>query len=171
MIELVRDYVIPQAYAVLPKEMQSREATGMLLAIGLQESRFLHRRQLPNGPARGFWQFERSGGVHGVLSHPSTAEHARTVLKALRYPYLVTFESEGGIWEALEHNDVLACCFARLLLWTLPDPLPTAEQSDEGWRQYLAAWRPGRPHVSSWPTFFTEAFHRVTFADFRRLNA
>lgn len=171
MIELVRDYVIPQAYAVLPKEMQSREATAMLLAIGLQESRFLHRRQLPVGPARGFWQFERGGGVHGVLSHPSTAEHARHALKLLRYPYLVTFDAEREIWEALEHNDVLAAVFARLLLWTLPEALPMPEQTEEGWRQYLDAWRPGKPHRASWPSFFTEAFDRVTFADFRRLNA
>ena len=28
----------------------------MLLAIGLQESRFVHRRQI-GGPACGFWQF------------------------------------------------------------------------------------------------------------------
>lgn len=140
----------------------------MLLAIGLQESRFLERRQLPVGPARGFWQFERGGGVHGVLEHPRTIEPVKHALRSLRYPYLASFGAEREIWEALEHNDVLAAVFARLLLWTLPDPLPTAEQPSEAWRQYLAAWRPGKPHFDSWPTFYTEAHDRVTFADFKR---
>jgi len=38
--------------------------------------------------------------------------------------------------------------FARLLLWTLPSALPTT--ADEGWTQYLDAWRPGKPHPATW---------------------
>src|SRR3546814_6857126 len=55
----------------------------MLLAIGLQESRFLHRAQI-GGPARGYWQFER-GGVHGVLSHHASKAEAGKLCAALDY--------------------------------------------------------------------------------------
>jgi hypothetical protein len=54
------------------------------------------------------------------------------------------------VYEAIEHQDVLACAFARLLLWTSPRALPTSEQPDHGWREYLATWRPGKPRESEW---------------------
>lgn len=54
--------ILDPALKLLPS-MDSVRARMMLLAIGLQESRFEHRRQLGNGPARGFWQFESGGGV------------------------------------------------------------------------------------------------------------
>lgn len=37
--------------------MTSPQEIAMLYAIRLQEGRFLHRRQLGDGPARGLWQF------------------------------------------------------------------------------------------------------------------
>ena len=55
----------------------------MLLAIGLQESRLTHRRQI-GGPARGLWQFERGGGVAGVLRHAASRDHALSVCDARR---------------------------------------------------------------------------------------
>ena len=66
--QVMRDAVRP-ALALLPAAMNTPQARCMLLAIGLQESRFVHRRQI-GGPARGFWQFERGtrtsrGGVWG----------------------------------------------------------------------------------------------------------
>lgn len=143
MIELIRSVVIPAAFTMLPAAMSSPEAVRMLLAIGWQESRFLHRRQL-GGPARGFWQFETSG-VRGVLAHPESKKPVRDALMLLRYPYEPT---PHGCHAAIEHNDLLACVFARLYLWTLPDPLP--HTADAAWRQYLAVWRPGKPHPDSW---------------------
>lgn len=143
----IRRYVIPAAYDVLPAAMASAEATVMLLAIGYQESRFEHRKQI-GGPARGYWQFEQGGGVRGVLGHQASRMTARIVLEELGYPGEPT---TWGVYDALAHNDVLACCFARLLLWTLPDPLPSREDPDVGWDQYVAAWRPGRPHPRTWP--------------------
>src|SRR5690606_35531315 len=67
-LDVVVEQAIWPAYALLPSRMDSDRATVMLLAIGLQESRFEHRRQI-KGPARGFWQFERGGGVRGVMTH------------------------------------------------------------------------------------------------------
>lgn len=153
MIEHVNAYVIPAAFSFLPANMDSPEARRMLLAIGLQESRFKHRRQI-RGPARGYWQFERGGGVMGVLLHGATAGMARAACDALNY------RPDGwAVYDALEDNDTLACIFARLLLWTLPDALPTDPEA--GWDQYLAAWRPGKPHPETWPAFYDEAAHII----------
>lgn len=66
----VRDNLIPAAARLLPGVAFTPEAKVMLLAIGLQESRFEHRRQI-KGPARGFWQFEAGGGTAGVLRQRS----------------------------------------------------------------------------------------------------
>lgn len=124
--------------------MESPDASQMLYAIGYQESRFDHRVQL-GGPARGFWQFERLGGVIGVLSHSTTRDHIRNALSMLRYA-----DSGDECYTAIAHNDALAACFARLLLYTLPAALPTLDDSDEGWRQYKQAWGPGKPHPETW---------------------
>lgn len=53
MMDLSEIYqkAIRPAYAELPASMRTREATVLLLAIGLQESAFRYRRQI-KGPAR-----------------------------------------------------------------------------------------------------------------------
>jgi hypothetical protein len=48
--------------------------------------------------------------------------------------------------------------FARLLLFTLPAPLPLQSDPDEGWRQYLDAWRPGTPHLATWTANYAAAW-------------
>lgn len=145
-------HVLPTAYSLLPPQMASPQATAMLMAIGWQESRFTHRRQI-NGPARGYWQFERDGGVRAVLEHPSSQVAAVGVLDVLGYP-----PQPGAIYEALEHHDVLAACWARLLLWTSPRLLPDAERHVDGWLIYLATWRPGKPHPQTWQGFYERAW-------------
>lgn len=150
-------HVLPAAYALLPTKMQSPRATAMLLAIGLQESRFEHRTQI-GGPAHGFWQFERGGGVRGVLTHPSTAHYIAGVMDSLCY----AGDSTDACYQAIVHNDVLAACFARLLLWTVPGRLPDAQGADAGWQQYLDGWRPGKPHPETWRTCFDSAWNLVT---------
>ena len=138
--------------SLLPEKMNTHEARAMLLAIGLQESRFEHRFQV-GGPARGFWQFEKGGGVKGVLDHHSTKEYITGVCKTLRIP-----ATETDCYEAIAYNDPLACCFARLLLYTLPVKLPLKNESQKGWEQYIAAWRPGKPHFESWGAYFNTAW-------------
>lgn len=146
MIDYVRRFVLPAAYSILPTSMGSEQATAMLLAIGWQESRLEKRRQV-GGPARGLWQFESGGGVVGVLKHAKTREHARTALRRLGYPHEPT---PHGVHLALEHNDVLAAIWARLLLWTVPGALPKVTESALGWFQYESGWRPGKPKPESW---------------------
>jgi len=159
VIELFARYLIPAAYAVLPPVMNSPKATAMLLAIIGQESGFRERRQFGGGPARGFLMFERGGGVKGVCTHPDTRDILRSALVALRY------EKDIGqtvaLYQHLEHNDVLACVFGRLLLWTVKAPLPNRGEYDEAWRNYIAGWRPGKPHREAFNAHYDLAW---TFA-------
>lgn len=123
----------------------------MLLAIGLQESRFVHRRQI-KGPARGFWQFEQGGGVRGVLQHGASSALAAKICAARKVPPMST-----AVYAALEHDDILACCFARLLLWTDPKPLPAIGDKQAAWDLYERTWRPGKPHRDTWDNLYDRA--------------
>lgn len=141
MTQVLRDVVekaIKPAFALLPARMRSRESVAMLLAIGLQESLFKYRRQMGNGPARGFWQFEKMGGVAGVLQHRTTAALVAEICRARGVA-----ATAGDAHAALEHDDVLAAVFARLLLWTDPKLLPALNDADGAWKLYLRTWRPG----------------------------
>lgn len=143
--------ILEPAAKLLPLRMDTVAARVMLLAIGQQESRFEFRRQLGNGPARGLWQFERGtrasrGGVWGVFLH----EQSRGYLQGLCASRRLDFEP-GAIWAALERDDILAACVARLLLWTDPKPLPAIDDAAAAWDLYaVRTWRPGKPHPQTW---------------------
>lgn len=156
MIDHVLTYVLPAAYSLLPAKMQSPEATALLIAIGLNESRFVHRRQI-GGPARGFWQFELGGGVQGVLRHQASRPAILNAIRALEY----RTDDAAALYVALEHQDTLAACFARCLLWTLPGALPGPNDAERAWNQYLDAWRPGEPHHEIWKGNYTMAWDAV----------
>lgn len=157
-LDLVMSTSIRPGLALLPPAMDSREARVMMLAIGLQESRFTTRRQhplrpgMPYGPANGFWQFERGGGVKGVLLHRSSRDYARIVCEARGVN-----SDARTVWEALAEDDVLAAAFARLLLFTDPKPLPAIGAQDAAWAYYLRTWRPGRPHKGTWANLYARA--------------
>lgn len=148
-------YAIAPALDLLPDSMDSKEARCLLLAIGLQESGFQTRRQ-KRGPARGLWQFERGGGVSGVLRHPASAALAKRVCAARG----VTADSPS-VYLLLEHDDILAAAFARLLLWTDPAPLPALGQADAAWDYYESTWRPGKPHPERWAGHYAAALKAV----------
>lgn len=123
-------------------------ARRLLLAIALQESRIKHRRQVSSdgtesGPAASFWQFEQGGGCKGVLTHRQVAPSMRKVCEDFNVE-----PTSRGLWEAMRYQDVVAAAAARLLVYTLPGALP--ETVDDGWGQYLNAWRPGKPHPATW---------------------
>lgn len=158
MIDQALRSIVPCAYSVLPTAMRSSAATAMLLSIGLQESRFLHRRQI-EGPARGFWQFERGGGIKGVMTHPKTTGPLATALTEMRYASVIN--DAFKLHAIVEHNDVVAAVFARLLLWTVPGALPGRDEPGKAWSQYIEGWRPGRPHRETWNNYFVEAWARI----------
>lgn len=128
----------------------------MLLAIGLQESALIYRRQFGNGPARGLWQFERGGGVAGVLQHRATAGFAADLCAVLDVR-----ADPLEVWNQMERDDVLAAGFARLLLWSDPSPLPKIGDVDGAWELYLRTWRPGKPHVHAWRDNYNRAVEFV----------
>ena len=143
----IREQAITPALALLPARMSSPEAEVMLLAIGLQESRFQQRRQLvgspprPTGPAKSFWQAELGGGmVTGLLRyHDDRVRDLAVGLCAVRgVP-----AQPRAVWEAIEHDDVLAAGLARLLLFTDPARLPGLGDEEGAWQLYLRTWRPG----------------------------
>lgn len=118
-----------------------------MLAIALQESGLNHRRQLvggtESGPATSFWQFERGGGCRGVMTHPATAKHMERVCADYNIE-----PSAYSLWQAMQYQDIVAAIAARLLIYTLPHALPTT--AEQGWQQYIEAWRPGKPHPQTW---------------------
>ncbi|NMK48065.1 hypothetical protein [Achromobacter sp. Bel] len=150
-LDVITRTVINPALALLSAGMDSPEARVMLLAIGLQESRFLHRRQI-GGPARGLWQFEQGGGVRGVLAHPASRDAAQRICAACRVA-----PAAASVYPVLETDDVLACAFARLLLWTDAKRLPSVDDSSGAWSLYLRTWRPGKPHPQTWPALHAQA--------------
>ena len=155
--------------ASLDGPRRDARADTLLLAISGQESDWHHRVQRSrrrdgtwfDGPARGLWQFERGGGVAGVLQHRASAQLARALCAARNIT-----PASRVVWERLAVDDILAAGFARLLLWTDPRPLPAIDDSDTAWQVYLRNWRPGKPHPSRWP-----ACHRAARAAVARRDA
>lgn len=144
--------VVEPGLRLLPSRMDTDPARVMLLAIGLQESRLIHRRQI-GGPARGLWQFERGGGVTGVLRHKASAALADSVCEARGVD-----PTPSKLYEALAGDDLLACAIARLLLFTDPRPLPGLDAPAEAaWEYYIRNWRPGKPHRKTWDAFHEQA--------------
>ena len=149
----------PTLVEFLPVQMNSPQARIMLVAIGLQESRFLHRYQVTSdpkqkGPARSFWQFEAGGGCAGVLRHSASRFWMHGVCTKLNCPPI-----SSALWRQMETDDQLACVAARLLLFTDPKRLPT--ESDPAWDLYMRTWRPGKPHRSTWDQFYRFAHQLV----------
>lgn len=136
-----RNGPVADALLLLPAKMTSPQAELMLLAIGLQESELKHRRQHGNGPARSMWQAEQGGGmVAGLLGfHNQDVQDLARGLCAVRgVP-----AQPRAVWEAIEHDDVLAAGLARLLLYTDPARLPGLGDEEGAWQLYLRTWRPG----------------------------
>ncbi len=148
---VIRTAINP-AMALLPVKMDTPAARVQLLAIRLQESRFLYRRQLGNGPARGLWQFERTGGVRGVLTHPASREHAYRICGVRGVA-----PGAAAVHPALETDDMLAAAFARLLMWTDGWRLPAVGDEQGGWDMYIRTWRPGKPHPQTWGGLYAQA--------------
>jgi hypothetical protein len=156
MLDQIVGFTIPAAFALLPEPMRTIEARALLVTIGLQESGFRRRRQEP-GSARGFWQFEVNG-IQGVLDHDRTQLVISRVLAHLHYDHT---QDARDLHPFVEHNDTLACCFARCLLWTSLDALPTRAEKGGAARSfalYRTLWRPGKPKASTWGVFYEQGW-------------
>lgn len=155
MSNIVRMAINEALTEMLPVNFNTQAARLMMLVIQKQEDPEERRYQvvrrvdgtLPKnivgpktakGPARGLWQFEAGGGIHGVLTHKKTRDHIRVICDHYNVP-----ATARACWEAVENNDILAACFARLLLWSDPLPLPKINEPESAWDLYLRTWRPG----------------------------
>lgn len=153
-LDAVLTNIVQPALAELPISMDTPGARVLLLATGLQESRFEHRRQMGNGPAASFWQMEKGGGIRGVM------EHERSTALALNATRDMAFEWDVvSIWQIFQkpEGDRLACIFARLLLFTDRRPLPVWDDVAGSWATYLRIWRPGKPHAETWAAYHAQA--------------
>lgn len=157
---------IRPALTLLPTRMDTPAVQALLLAIMMQESWDLqHRRQI-RGPARGLPQYELPG-IRGVLDHPASRTLARSICSDLLYPIevggenTVTEDTVQAVHLAVEHNDTLAAALARLTLWRLPATLPRMDEPEAAYDQYLAGWRPGKPHPEPWEARYARAWETV----------
>lgn len=168
---ILRDIIGPALdhLAAIGGPRRDPRADVLLLAIAGQEANWTHRVQRSrrangtwfDGPARGLWQFERGGGVAGVLQHRASARIARELCLSRD-----VMPESRHVWERLSEDDLLAAGFARLLLWTDHRPLPALDDQDEAWETYLRNWQPGKPHPSRWPPNYRAALSAVA----RRLD-
>lgn len=153
------------AAKLLPAIPFTSDVCVLMLAIGLQESKLAYRRQIGNGPARGIFQFEKGtassrGGVTGLMLHAGSVPLMKAVCVARKVPWDAT-----AIWSGLETDDVLACCVARIMLWTDPKKIPSRVDEQGGWDAYARIWRPGKPHPEFWPANHASAVQAVISAD------
>lgn len=123
---------------LLPAKMTSQAAQVLLYCTNRQENPQRVPKQLPNGPAVGDYQFEKGGGIKGVMTHPASADLARKACAARG----VAFEA-GAIYLALQSDPILAAALARLLYYTDPKALPDVGDERGTWALYLRTWRPG----------------------------
>lgn len=125
------------------RDLATQPARKMMVAIAVQESGLRHRRQV-RGPARGLWQFERIACEEMLRRYPAiTTDLCRELL----------FERHVDvIYGSLADSDMLAACFARLLLWSDPRPLPGRGDEEAAWNYYIRNWRSGKPHRNRWTT-------------------
>lgn len=136
---------VDAAFQLLPVKMDTRPARVIHAAIGYQETKYLTRVQYGNGPARGYWQFEKGGGVKGVMMFGGqVSDLALKICEARKVPF-----QRELIWKAFETDDVLAAAFARLLMYTDAAPLP--DNAVDAWKMYAnRVWNPGKPHPDEW---------------------
>jgi hypothetical protein len=129
----------------------------LLLAIAGQESGWSERIQAGNGPAHGFWQFER-GGVTDVLTTATTYKMAMAACAAAQTP-----ANPRKVWQlmATVAGDHLAVALARLLLWSDPAPLPAVGSEQMSWNYYANNWRPGKPRPNDWLGIYRTAVDTV----------
>ena len=174
---------IPQARQWMPETPWTPQANVMLGAMGLQESDGQDIRQVGGGPGMGYWQEE--AGIGLVLTNRSSAALARRCVElsgilAGQNPGMFspdgTVEGQAGggypsttvplIVAGMRRNflnfPTLQLCFARLMLWDNPNPLPALGDCNGAWNYYDATWRPGSPRQEKWAACYAASLQHFT---------
>lgn len=140
--------IVPRVPITIPSRL-------IMLTIAGQEGGWEFRIQAGNGPAHGFYQFERRGGVAGVLGDTVTTGAARDLCAAVG---IVASSVNAWAMMASPAGDLLAVGFARLLLWSDPAALPAPGDVEGAWNYYLRNWRPGSPRPAAWQSNYSAAY-------------
>ena len=155
-LEALRDQAVVPACVMLSiamrRDLTTRHAVRMLLAVTQQEDPEVRRRQVTIGRkplpdylgAYGRWQTEVD--TVRLLQGNVTSNMVPVLGQLIR---LAPAETMAKLLEA-PSGDLLAAVLARLLLWCDPRPLPDSE--DAGWVCYAQrVWKPSKPHHDTWP--------------------
>ncbi len=119
-------------------------AANLLVGTAYIESKFVYRRQLGGGPAKGLWQMEPNTAKWLAREYlQSRLDLAQTVTLILSSSFPVCREDLFGavntdrLMFGIEHNDLLACVFARLKYLSIPDAIPdTIKGLAKYWKMY-----------------------------------
>lgn len=141
----LKEVVVPALSLVTPTKLDTPSARVQLVTTAMQESSLRHRWQVidpikpeTKGPARGLLQFERGGGVRGVMRSPVTKSNAMLICEQRHVPF-----DETAVWVRMETDDILCAAFGRQLLFADPHSLPPMGDEEGAWECYLRCWRPG----------------------------
>jgi hypothetical protein len=136
--------------------LHSTAAEQLLLGTAMQESDLVYRRQLGNGPARGFFQMEPA--THNDIWDnflKYKTELADKVANLLSDP-------DTDKIDELENNDRYACAMARVHYLRVPKPLPPADDiaaMANYWKQHyntpLGAGKPSE-FIAKWKKAFPQ---------------
>lgn len=176
------DPLITQARAWMPSIPFGPQSVVLLGAIAGQESDDQDERQANSGPAMGYWQFEVEA-IREVLTNTQTAASARQAVEASGIladgPVVADgnySQGEGGypstaapaiatvVWTNFLNFPTLQICFARLMLWANPNPLPALGDCNGAWKYYDSTWRPGAPRPADWPKNYNASLTHFTGA-------
>lgn len=104
------------------KPLYSEAAVDLLMGTAWQESRGVYIHQLGAGPALSFWQMEPAT-ASSLNGQWCLAKRANAALRGW-------FVAEGGMpatrVKAIAWNMRLACAYARIRYWVVPEGLPEA---------------------------------------------
>lgn len=137
--------------ALLPSYMTCDCSRVILMSIAGQETNWAARIQSGGGPAHGYWQFQIEG-VNEVIEKQGPLANA--VLKTLDIPITEAYA-------AVQYNDLVACVFARLLLWNDPAALPAWGDLAGSFGYYNRNWRPGKPDQTRWGPAYSSSMNAI----------
>lgn len=140
-----------EGLSLLPARYDSVAARVMIFATGLQESNFDYTKQI-NGPACGWYQFERGGGTIEVLTNPTTKNLARSICM-IRCGSI----DSHHVQRALIDDQVLATALCRLNYYRNPKALPEPGKVHTAYDYYDQTWRPGKKRPKDWPENYWRA--------------
>ncbi len=143
MLEAILEQIIEPGLALLPPALNGDDASVLLLATGLQESRFCYRREL-GGYGLGYWKLH-ADKVARVFAHAGCREPLERLCEAVGVEC-----TPRAVHAALEYNDQLATAITRLLLHTATRRLPAQAHPEQAWLLYLQLWKPALPRHLSW---------------------